>query len=46
MEILTEKQLKRIRQRKAFNAVWARLIAIHPMDDCLVDEFLDAIEGA
>jgi hypothetical protein len=34
----------RIRQRKAFNSVWKRLIAIHQLDDCLVDEFLNAIE--
>jgi len=34
----------RERQRKAFNKVWTRLIAIHQLDDCLVDEFLNAIE--
>jgi hypothetical protein len=35
---------KRIQQRKAFNSVWKRLIAIHQLDDCMVDEFLNAIE--
>lgn len=34
----------RVAQRKAFNSVWKRLIAIHELDDCLVDEFLNAIE--
>jgi len=37
-------ECKRIKQRKAFNSVWKRLIAIHQLDDCLVDEFLNAIE--
>ena len=39
-------QIKRDRQRKAFNSVWKRIIAMHQLDDCLVDEFLNAIEEA
>ena len=39
-------QIKRDRQRKAFNSVWKRIIAMHQLDDCLVDEFLNAIQEA
>ena len=37
---------ERIRKRKAFNRVWKRIIAMHQLDDCLVDEFLNAIQEA
>jgi len=39
-------QIKRDRQRNAFNRVWKRIIAMHQLDDCLVDEFLNEIEEA